>query len=139
MSTNPESVLGRLHPRGAAPELRDRVLGAVALQLAPRAGGGRLWRWAAAVAAGLLLGVGLNVWAVRTTEARLARLYGPSAVPQPIVAVAEAVESVTDAETARWVQQRLLTAHQERLRSVPFSPSLDAASPTPKAPKDGGT
>jgi len=139
MSTDPESVLGRLHPRGAAPELRERVLGAVARQLAPRPGAARLWRWAAAVAAGLLLGVGLNVWAIRTTDARLARLYGPPVVPQPIVAAAEAVESVTDAETARWVQQRLLAAHQERLRSVPFSLSLGTASPTPKVPKAGGT
>jgi hypothetical protein len=139
MSTDPEGVLGRLHPRGVGPELRDRVLGAVAQQLALSPGVARLWRWAGAVAAGLLLGVGLNVWVIRTTEARLARLYGPPTVPQPIVAVAEAVESVTDAETARWVQQRLFAAHQERLRSVPFSLSLSAASLTPTIPKAGGT
>jgi hypothetical protein len=139
MSTDPESVLGRLHPRSAPPELRERVLDTVARQLASRPGAARLWRSAAAVAAALLLGVSLNVWALRTTDARLARLYGPPAIPQPIAAVAEAVESVTDAETARWALQRLLAVHQERLRSLPISLTLGAASPTPKAPKAGAT
>jgi len=131
MSTDPESMLGRLQPRGAPAELRERVLGAVARELAPRAGAWREWRWAGAVAAGIFLGVALNIWAVRNIEGRLAGLYGPPAVPRPVVEVAEAVASVTDAETAHWVQQRLVAAHREYLRSVPFSPSFGTAAPFP--------
>ena len=114
MNHDSERLLEQLVPCPAPPELRQRVLAAVTRELAA----GRPLRWerwcGLAVAAGLLLGLGLNAWVVQAQEQRLARLYGPRPVPQQIVELARAVESVTDAETAQRVQQQLATAQQQR-------------------------
>jgi len=119
MSDDTERILERLCPRGAPPELRQRVLEAVGKGLAagPTSRWGR--RWGLAVAAGLLLGVSLNVWAVRTVDRRLARLYGPTPVPRQITEYARTVEAVTDAATAHWMEEQLYTVYRQRHKSSP--------------------
>ena len=109
-----EQRLRGLTPRGTEPELRGQVLAAVGRELAAD----RVSRWrrspGLAVAASLLLGVVLNVWVNKASDRRLARLYGPPPVPRQIAEVAEAVASVTDAETGRQVRQQLLTVWRSR-------------------------
>ena len=68
-------------------------------------------RWdrvlAGAIAASLLLGVGLNVWQRRAEEAWQARVFGPRPISRELSDVVQAVASVTDAQTGQWLQQRL--------------------------------
>ncbi|MCR4410973.1 MAG: hypothetical protein NUV77_00950 [Thermoguttaceae bacterium] len=101
-----ERLLIRLTPCGAAPELRARVLAAVSaeLQSTPR----RWWSVAVlAVAASIVLALGLNLWLSRRFERRLAALLGPPPVSKQAAEVARAVAQATDAATGRWVYQRL--------------------------------
>jgi hypothetical protein len=107
MNDEIEQLLSRLTPRGARPELRPQVLDAVASQL--RAEPASPWlRWSAlAVAASLLAGIGLNVWVSRASERHLARLFGPPPISKRAMEVANDVAKITDAETGRWVYQRL--------------------------------
>lgn len=165
MNDDIETILNQLTPRGAGPELRARVLDAVAERLGAAGsvcthdreescGAGfqpvtehgqdgratrndantfavpdpscavgslpalarRRWdRWAvAAVAALLLLGVGLNFWVARTGQAQLAAIYGPQPVPRYIADIADTIASVTDAETGRRVREQLLAAQPSR-------------------------
>jgi hypothetical protein len=77
----------------------------------------RWQRWCGrAVAAGLVLGIALNVWISWNHERRLATLYGPPPLPASVLDVARAVESVTDRPTAQWLQQRFAAAYRS-----PFS------------------
>jgi hypothetical protein len=111
---------GRLTPRPAPNELRARVLGAVANELARR----KTPRWErvfeCAVAASLALGIGLNVWLERADEAWQARVYGPLPVSRAIADVAQAVASVTDAQTGQWIQQRLSESRPARPPADPL-------------------
>jgi hypothetical protein len=106
-----EQLLGRLRPGGVRPELRPRVLAAVASQLAAEPASAWMRRSALAVAALLLLGIGMNVWASKAAERRLAQLFGPPPPSRPAMELAAAVEKATDAQTARWVYQRLAASH----------------------------
>jgi hypothetical protein len=76
MNDDIEKLLSGLTPRGAGPELRPRVLAAVAeqLQAAPSPW---LRRSALAVAASLLVGIALNVWVNQAADRRLVQLLGP--------------------------------------------------------------
>jgi hypothetical protein len=66
-----------------------------------------LRRAAMAVAASLLLGVGLNVWASKSSECHLAQLFGPPPISKQAMEIAKAVEQITDAQTGQWVYRRL--------------------------------
>jgi hypothetical protein len=118
MSADSERFLERLTPRGAPPPLRQRVLGAVAHELAERPRSRRR-RWvSAALAASLLLAVGLNFAVDQAQQTRLAALYGPEPVPQPLADVTRAVEEVADARTAAWFRQELLAAARRPARDA---------------------
>ncbi|OHB72109.1 MAG: hypothetical protein A2V70_10485 [Planctomycetes bacterium RBG_13_63_9] len=114
MNNDVEEKLRRLTPCGAAAQLRQEVLDAVADELAVAATRPPRPRIGLAVAASLLLAIALNVWVGKAADARLARLYGPRPVPRQIVEIAGAVAAVTDAETGRQVQQQLLIAWHAR-------------------------
>ncbi|MFZ1934775.1 MAG: hypothetical protein WCB27_20735 [Thermoguttaceae bacterium] len=197
MNDDVEERLSRLTPRGLRPELREKVLGAVAdeLQAAPKEHGspspgqrpgevdpvnsalsarrandsanswpvgptderddsaspGRcpglgeptglrpteptsatvaastptdspwLRRAATAVAASLLLGIGLNVWVSETSARHLAELFGPPPVSKRAMEIAKDVAAVTDAQTGKWVYH---------LFTMPVSPAAIAAAHT---------
>ena len=114
MKHDTEQVLGRLTPRGPAVDLRQQVLGAVDAELAVTASPRWTGRCALAVVATLLFAALLNVWVSRSADRRLAQLYGPRPVPRQIAEIVAAVESVTDAETGQWMQERLLAARASR-------------------------
>jgi hypothetical protein len=116
MSDELESYLGRLTPRGAPTELRERVLAEVSRVLLARPP--RRWtRWAGvALAASFLLAVGLNLAVEQAQQARLAEIYGPESVPRALTEVTRAVESVADAPTAAWFRQELLNATRRPAR-----------------------
>ena len=65
-----------------------------------------LRRSALAVAASLLVGIAMNIGASQMAERRLAQLFGPPPVSKQAMELANAVEEVTDAQTAQWVYQR---------------------------------
>jgi hypothetical protein len=106
MNGDVEPFLERLSPRGAPEPLRQRVLDGVTRELAARPRP-RRWSWAAALAVCFLLAVGLNVTLDRAHQARLAALYGPEPVPQPLSDVTRAVEQAADARTADWFRNEL--------------------------------
>ncbi len=137
MNDEPPEIFDRVTPRGAPAELRARVLAVVDRQLADqldasddpvscataglsssacRAPAGPRWERIVeiVVAASLLLGVGMNVWQQRADEAWQARVFGPPPVPRAIADLAQAVASVTDAQTGQWVQQRLSDSRPTR-------------------------
>jgi hypothetical protein len=64
-------------------------------------------RAAMAVAASLLLGIGLNVWVSKTSTRRLAQFFGPPPISKQALEIAKDVEKITDAETGRWIYSRL--------------------------------
>ena len=112
MNPDPEPLLQQLTPRGADAAVRARVLTGVARELDAKS---RLdWQRGCglAVAASLLLGIVLNVGVSWNYEQRLAKLYGPVPVPAPVLEVAQAVEAVTDAPTAHWLEQRFAVAYR---------------------------
>lgn len=106
MHDDVEQLLNRLTPRGIGAELRPRVLAAVASQLEVEPPSPWLRRSALAVAASILVGIAMNVWASEVAERRLAQLFGPPPVSKQIMKLANAVEEVTDAQTAQWVYQQ---------------------------------
>ena len=115
MNDDVEQLLGRLTPRGVRAELRSEVLAAAmsALQAEPsrlresRAKSPWLRRSALAVAASLLVGIAMNIWANEASKRRLARLFGPPPVSRRALEIANAIEGITDAQTAQWVYRRL--------------------------------
>jgi hypothetical protein len=116
MTSDSEGFLERLTPRGAPPPLRQRVLGAVAGELAKRP---RRRRWVAvALAASLLLAVGLNLAVDQAQQSRLAALYGPDPVPQPLADVTRDVAAMADARTALWFRKELLAAARRPARDA---------------------
>jgi hypothetical protein len=76
MNEDLEQLLSRLTPRGPGPQLRPRVLAAVAdeLQSPPSPW---LRRAALGVAAALVVGIALNVWVSTAADRQLAQLLGP--------------------------------------------------------------
>ncbi len=120
MSDRVDEMLDRLTPRGPDATLRDRVLAAVEQELAGtdtaatrpavsrrRSREGRLL---AATAAAVALAVGLNFAVAARDDALEARLFGPAPTPRSIAEIVDAVESVTDRETAQRVRQQLIAA-----------------------------
>jgi hypothetical protein len=114
--------LGRLTPRGSGSELRGQVLAAVGRELSTDPVSRWQRRIGLVVAASLLLGVVLNVWVNTSATRRQARLYGPRPVPRRIAEVAEAVASVTDAETGRRLEQQLTAVWRARVAELPQRP-----------------
>ena len=128
MNEDIESVLKQLTPRGAAPEVRARVLDAVAECLAdapdslkrnevkPRS---RWVRWLpVGVAAASLLGVALNGWAARSGTTRLAAIYGPTPEPRYLTELVETIVSVTDAQTGERVRQQFASIERRRAMTL---------------------
>jgi hypothetical protein len=107
-------IFARLKPRPAPSELRARVLAGVESHLKRRAKP----RWERAielaVAASLVLGIGLNVWQVQSAEAWQLRVFGPEPIPTSVVEVAGMAASVTDPATGKLVEQRLLSARSAK-------------------------
>src|SRR5262249_32037796 len=112
MNPDPEPLLQRLTPRGADPAVRTRVLTRVARELEAKSRLGWQRSCGLVVAASLLLGIVLNVGVSWNYEQRLAKLYGPLPLPAPVHEVAQAVQSVTDAPTAQWLEQRFAVAYR---------------------------
>ena len=112
-----EPMLRRFMPDGPDAHLRSQVLGAVARELASDKRHRRLRTllgpgWL--VAASIVLGAGLNFWAMAAERARDARLYGQRPTPRAIVEVVEAVRSVTDRETASLMEKTLRAAWENQ-------------------------
>jgi len=126
MKDDVERMLNSLTPRGAAAGLRDQVLGAVAGELAATvlvSRRGRRWdvRIGAAVAVSLVLGVVLNLWAIRSDDARQARLFGPSPLPREIRETIQTARDVAGPECAELVRQQLVSAWRARRREDPLA------------------
>jgi hypothetical protein len=113
MNDDIEGRLQQMTPRGAPPELRPRVLAAVADQLRtgpPLPSHGPL-RPALAIAASLLAGLALNYWVNDAIDRRLAIVFGPRPVPRQAVEIAAEIASITDPATGQWAYQRLAASH----------------------------
>jgi hypothetical protein len=95
MKDNGDFLLENVKPRCAPPELRERVLSAVAQELSTDIVPSWENRIGWLVAAAAVLGIVLNLWAVRTNERRLADLTGPHPAPQQVSEIVEIAESVT--------------------------------------------
>jgi hypothetical protein len=104
-----EELFERGMPRGPAPELRTRVLAAVGRQLDRRNDLRRLCLAALAAAAALMVSVGLNVWADRSIDVRLARVVGPAPMDRAAMELANDIAAVTDTETGRWFYRRMVS------------------------------
>src|SRR3712207_3790240 len=98
MTDDLEQLLGQHSPAEPDALLRKRVLGAVAEELARRPAANWASRAAWTVAALLLIGVGLNIWAYRADRERLAKYFAPRP-SRTVLDVADAIESVTDRRT----------------------------------------
>jgi hypothetical protein len=109
MNDDIERRLSQSTPRGAPPELRARVLDAVAAELpsAEPASSGQPLRLAIAIAASVLAGLWLNVWVTDRLDRRLAVVLGPPPVRRQAAEIAADVASITDPSTGRWVYQCL--------------------------------
>ena len=106
-------IFAQCMPRPAPAELRAQTLAAVERELAQR----RKPRWERAlelaVAASLLLGVGLNVWLWQSDAARQINLaqHGPSTAARE---VAQAVASAAGLDAGRWVQNAFARAESRK-------------------------
>ena len=107
MSDEIEGRLRQVTPRGAPPELRPRVLAALADELGSVAPPRRSPRPGLAVAAALLFSLALNVLVTHTLDRRLAVVLGPPPVPRQAAEIAAEIASVTDPATGRWAYERL--------------------------------
>lgn len=125
MSDRVDEILSRLSPRGPDTSLRDRVLDVVDEELVrdtstmrPAASQrrSREGRLLAATAAAVVLAVGLNFAVAARNDALEARLFGPAPTPRSIAEIVDAVESVTDRETAHRVRQQLIAARSTERR-----------------------
>jgi hypothetical protein len=128
MSDDVERRLDRLTIRGLRPEVRAQVLAAVESELQAVPKGTEevvgkaldsaelrlrqpppspwLRRAAMATAAGLLVGIALNVWVTKSSERRFAQLLGSPPVSKRAMEIAKDVEAITDAETGQWVYRQ---------------------------------
>ena len=107
MDDNMERLLSELTPSGVRPELRPRVLEAVASELLKETQSRWLRLAALATAASILLGIGMNVWVSKASEQRMAELFGPPPVSKQAMDLAEAVAKITDAQTGQWVYRQM--------------------------------
>jgi hypothetical protein len=107
-----ERRLRQLTPRGAPPELRPRVLAAVAGQLHPavRPSSRRSLHSAVALVAGVLASLALNVWVNHTLDRRLALVLGPQPPRRQAAEIAADVASITDSSTGQWTYEHLAAA-----------------------------
>jgi hypothetical protein len=117
MNDDLERSLRNLTARGAPAHLRAEVLEAVADELAvtrPETTRRAAWdfRIGMAVAASLIMGVVLNVWAIRSDDSRRARLYGPDPLPRDIRETLETVEHIAGPECEKLLRRRLISARQ---------------------------
>jgi hypothetical protein len=124
MNDDVERVLNDLTPREAPVELRGRVLQAVAAELvvpqrSPRLLARRDVRAALAVAAALFVGVMLNVWAIRSDDARQARLHGARPLPREIHETVQMAQRAAGPACAELVRRQLVAVWQSRRRSQP--------------------
>jgi hypothetical protein len=117
MTDDLERRLRQVSPVGAPPELRARVLAAVAQQLhlaAPISSHRPIrFRPAVAVAAGLVVSLGLNVWVSDRLDRRLATVLGPPPAWRQAAEIADDVATITDPSTGRWVYQQLAASHDD--------------------------
>ena len=120
MENEMERILRQVTPRGIRPDLRPRVLDALAGQLQTEPASPWLRRSALAVAASILVGIALNVWASRSAERRLAQVLGPPPVSKRATELAKAVEVVTDAQTGEWAYRRLAAPHPSGARLAAY-------------------
>lgn len=113
MKDEAESLFEEIRPREARPELRSRVLSAVSRELSKATVASVCcapsWerRIGTLSAVALVVGAALHLWAIHSTEQRLADLAGPRPVPRKVTEMVEIVESVTGPGTGGWVQQRM--------------------------------
>ncbi len=108
MNDDLEHKLRQVTPRGAPLELRTRALGAVSDELnsvAPRRP--RKMRPGLAVAATLLVSVGLNYWVNVSLDHRLATLFGPPSRNRDAMEISAEIARVTDPSTGQWAYERL--------------------------------
>jgi hypothetical protein len=120
MNDDIESMLQRLAPRGPGDPLREQILAAVDQALTQRATPKweRRLRWLAAAA--ILFGIGLNYLVIRADRQRQEQWQASRPVPAEVRALSRMVETVSDAETSAWVEQRMLQAqHPPPNRQVP--------------------
>ena len=113
MNDDLEQLLSQHSPGEPDVAIRSRVLTAVAHELtsARKINWNRRAAWA--VAALLLVGICLNIWAYRADRQRLAK-YFDKQPSQAVLDVADAIESVTDRPTRELVQAQLEAAWQQR-------------------------
>jgi hypothetical protein len=109
MNDDIESRLRQATLRGAPPELRPRILAAVAGELrsaTPRPSR-RQFRPAIAVAASLLTALALNYWVNTTIDRRLTIVFGPPPVQRQAAEIAAEIASITDDATGQWAYEKL--------------------------------
>jgi hypothetical protein len=121
-------MLDRLTPRGPDADLRRRVLEVVAEELVqPQIAAcrpiavrrkTREGRLLAATAAAIALALALNFAVAARNDALQLRLLGPAPTPRSITEVVQAVESVTDRETAEGVRRQLIAAQPSEQRGT---------------------
>ena len=122
MNHDIERILVNLTPRGAPAELRGRVLRAVAAELVAAQRSPPLLarcdvRAALTVAASLLVAVILNIWVIRSDDARQARLYGSRPLPREIHETVQMADRAGGPACAELVRQQLVAAWQSRRQS----------------------
>jgi hypothetical protein len=109
MNDDIERRLRRVKHVGAPPELRARVLAAVADHLRPATAASwhRPLGLAIAVAASVLAGLALNYWVADTLDRRLAIVLGPPPACRQAAEIAAEIASITDHATGQWAYARL--------------------------------
>jgi hypothetical protein len=116
MSDDVEGLLEDLVPRGAPTHLRSRVLAAAANELSRPV---RLMnRLRAAVAAALLVGLGLNYGICAYQDERLAQVIGPPPRPRTVALLAETIAPFTDAETAEMLERQWCQAYWQHQKAL---------------------
>lgn len=135
MNDDVEQLLGRLPARGVRPGLRSRVLGAVGACLQPEPASPWLRRSALAVAALLLVGVGMNVWVSARSSRHLAELFGTAVVTGAWLADQPRQPAAAEALAQHYRLLQQLTSELEALSKGAFheppekNPQMDRGRP----------
>jgi hypothetical protein len=108
-----EHVLMQYSPGEPDARLRKRVLMDVDRELSKSMRTRWVRRPGVAIAASLLFAVAVNAWVYELDCKRQAAFF-MSGPPRTVIEIADAVESVTDRETAQLVQKRLETVWRNR-------------------------
>jgi hypothetical protein len=150
MNEDIERRFRRVSPRGAPPELRPRVLAAIADELPPPISrpSRRAFYPGLAAAAGVLIGVASNFWVTDALDRRLAIVLGPPPVSRQAEEIAAEVASITDPTTGRWAYERLVASRppdhdarhyairlQQMIQELTFDPKETANEATHKNPQ----